>query len=101
MDSHPLLSRTIVAWLSGQGAYARECAKTSRPATKATLISGTIFWTRRTRLQAHIPFCTQNGRILLVNLFPRNTAALAMSGSLCSWAFNDSICEGQFSALRG
>lgn len=33
------------------------------PTTKATLIAGTAFWTRRTRLQAHIPFCTKNGRV--------------------------------------
>jgi hypothetical protein len=34
----------------GKGAYERECSKTFRPATNATLISGTVFWTRRTRL---------------------------------------------------
>src|SRR5262245_54791937 len=38
-------------------------------------------------------------RILLANLFPRDRAAVATLDSPCSWAFNDGICEAQFSAL--
>jgi hypothetical protein len=42
-----------------------------------------------------------NGQILLANLLPRDRAAVATSDSPCSWAFNDGICEAQFSALGG
>ena len=68
MDSHPLNS-AIVSCLPGKGLYERYCPKTSRSVTNSTLISGTIFWTMRTRLQAYIPLCTENGRWLESNLF--------------------------------
>jgi hypothetical protein len=37
----------------------------------------------------------------LANLLPRDRATVATSDSPCSWAFNDGICEAQFSALGG
>src|SRR5688500_11812189 len=43
--------------------------------------------------------CLENGGILLANLFPHYRAAVATLDSPCSWAFNDGICEAQFSAL--
>src|SRR5262249_33040211 len=46
-------------------------------------------------------YVLENGRILLANLLPRDRATVATSDSPCSWAFNDGICEAQFSALGG
>jgi hypothetical protein len=40
-------------------------------------------------------------RILLANLSPRDTAAIAALDSPDSCAFNNGICEAQFSALGG
>ena len=37
--------------------------------------------------------------LLLANLLPRHTAAIVVLDSPGSWAFNDGICEAQFSAL--
>jgi hypothetical protein len=45
--------------------------------------------------------CRDNGRILLANLFPRDTAAIAALDSPGSCTFNNGICEAQFSALGG
>src|SRR5215468_7293263 len=39
--------------------------------------------------------------VLLANLLQRDRAAVATSDAPCSWAFNDGICEAQFSALGG
>jgi hypothetical protein len=43
----------------------------------------------------------QNARILLANLFPCDTAAMAALDSPGSCPFNNGICEAQCSALWG
>ena len=102
MDSPPLLlSRAMVSWLPVQRAYERECPKTSRLAPNATLISGTVFSTRRTRLQPHIPFCTENGRILLANLLQRSRSTFSWGSFLSFFAFKEGILDTQISALGG
>ena len=42
-----------------------------------------------------------NGRILLVILFPRDTAAVTALDSRDFWAFNAGMSEACFSALGG
>jgi hypothetical protein len=44
---------------------------------------------------------TDNARILLVILFPRDTAAVTVLDSRDFWAFNEGIYEVQFSELGG
>ena len=38
-------------------------------------------------------YCTDNGRILLANLFPRDTTRAVTSDSPGSWTFNGGICK--------
>jgi hypothetical protein len=50
---------------------------------------------------AALTHCQLNGRILLVILFPRDTAAVTVLDSRDFWAFNEGIYEVQFSELGG
>lgn len=47
---------------------------------------------------AHFP---EKASILLVILFPRDTTAVTALDARDFWAFNEGMCEAQFSALGG
>jgi hypothetical protein len=72
------------------------------PFTQGALTSDKAAYVNQAGLDCTgVPLMPVNGRILLANLLLRDRATVATSDSPCSWAFNDGICEAQFSALGG
>src|SRR4029453_18066440 len=62
-------------------------------------VSGVSYWTLWAGIVGHLRPYANNGRILLVIQFPRDTATVTALHSQGLWAFNDSLCEALFWAF--
>ena len=75
------------------------CAKTSSLTTNLTLICVLSFRARDIGKIAPFASCTDNGRILLVILFPRHMVVVTVSDFQYSWTCNDGLLAALWTAL--
>ena len=87
-----LWPRRETAGLADTRIEAAECnPKTSWLPTNSTLIDELSFCAGADARMRLLGVCTENGRILLVILFPRDTAAVTALDSNDVWAFNEGM----------
>jgi hypothetical protein len=85
----------------GETILSAYCPKTSWHTTNSTLICGLSFCAWRTGRIAPRILCTDNGRILLVNLLQRSRSTFSWGSFLSFFAFQDGILDTQISARGG